>query len=137
MFHCPKCNEVIGERMATCPFCKYEITASDVKKAREKEETELAVANDAMVAEWKKRSTRAILLYVVFASLVTGLMVLFFAWDLALEAATLSIVLGALITWGIAYKIKAGYCPYCDRNIIRRGQFLISVNCPRCGGKLK
>lgn len=133
MFQCPKCNEVIGDRLPNCPFCNYEITLADVRKARSQEEDLHKEATEKMKAMWKRRRAGMVLLFFVwFAG--TILLAACFMESLAFTGA---IILPLLVGFAITKITGAGRCPYCDRLIYQRGAFLFTHNCPLCGGTLR
>lgn len=137
MFQCPKCNEVIGDKIANCPFCHYEIKLADVRRARQQEEEFIEEATNKMIASWKRRKIGVLFLYLGWLVSTIALEAVFYWCGLELEGVVLSLILPIFGMIYISKKTGAGRCPYCERIIYQRGTFWIDKHCPKCGGKLK
>jgi len=138
MFHCPKCSEVIGETVTSCPFCKYEIKMADLRKYQAELDAIWEKANVDAKKQWKHSLVIFILIEIAFFFEFVGLVVLFYYLGVEeLTACGLALAAAVALTFFLAVKTKSCHCPHCGRNIHLGGSMYFAKSCPKCGGILR
>jgi len=130
---CPKCQELIKDDAKMCPYCKYEITADEVRKVIREEEEEKRKYEKEMIEEAGRRR-RGWLIFSISSVLVCPVITLV---SLGLESkVAFGILFGAWILGILIFELGTKYsrCPYCDQHISARGYGEL---CPHCGGRLR
>jgi len=134
MIKCVKCNELIGDNISECPFCKTQISEEDRKKAlMENELIQQAAVGNAINENIKRVKAGAIISVLMLLFAISGMLViaeynLDFIWGVVL------FVIVCLIYAVSVKKLRIGLCPYCE-SFMGRGM-LFRAHCPRCGGRL-
>ena len=134
MIKCPKCNELIGDNVAECPFCKTIISAEERQKAIEENEALHQEAVEAMIKEYYKRTRNGFIVAAVMFLLAVIGMTVIYSLQLDLFWVVLLFVFIAAIYGISVFKLRIGLCPYCE-SFMGRG-ILFRTHCPRCGGRL-
>ncbi len=141
MINCPKCNEMLGDDVHKCPFCRYEITEEDRRNIlKEKELIHWEATIDAMAEHAKRTKYSVIMTLAAIVITIVGMMAviiygLHVYWFVGLA---LLLNVACII---ISVKLHLGVCPYCEQ-VLRthyHGCLLpfLGEYCPHCGGKLR
>lgn len=135
MINCPKCNELIGDNVAECPFCKCTISEEARKEAILNNERlhERAVSNSML--EYGKRTKIAIIVSIIMLLVAILGMILIATYDLSVVYGIILFAIVFMFYGFSVYKFHIGLCPYCE-SFMGRGP-LFRTHCPRCGGRLR
>ena len=135
MVHCPKCNEMIGERKSICPMCHHVFTdreMTDMENEKDSYDVRLMDGHRARMAAFvKKRRFWGRILFI----LLLGFPVLPL---FLMHNVTLLIVMLVLYCAGSVGVIIAGIasgafrCPHCDSILFRN----YGPYCHSCGKSL-
>ena len=136
MKRCPKCNELIGDELSTCPLCNYEYSKEELeaeKRAAQNEEYQELLRTNKRVALHRRK--RAIMTWLVLGSIfLLAPASLLFVWvskylSLGIVFAALAVLIG-----GIIYGVVSGAtsCPHCGSTLFRNH----GDHCQSCGKKI-
>lgn len=135
MINCPKCNELIGDRMAVCPFCKTEITDEYRRIVREQnEELHEEAVLDAM-AEYSRRLKRQVVVGIITILLIVLVLCAMVLFELGAFFGYAMCGLVLIFYCIVVYIFRIGYCPHCEKYM--GGRNVYKEYCPKCGGRLK
>ncbi len=114
MINCPKCNEVIGDDVRECPFCRHEITEEKRKNIAEEKELANWEATRAAMEEYSRRIRNGLIASAIWV--VTTFAVIMLAIFCHLETFWFVLI---FVLVGAAYfvsmhKLHFGQCPYCE-----------------------
>ncbi len=142
MIHCPKCNEVIGDDVHKCPFCRHEITEEERRNiAKEKEMANWEATIEAM-EEYSRRMRNGFLTWLILMGIaIAGSLIIVFC---GLGTFWVFLLIALIIAVGVicAAKWHIGDCPYCEMPFYSGGRHsggdvLFRNYCPNCGGRLR
>ena len=138
LINCPGCNELIGERVKKCPFCKHEITPQELNEAREKIE---AIHTEARIKEEQnaiREFTKRHIIGTVLDIITTVLIICLIGVHLETDVDDITLWIAFIVVYGswkiLMYKLKADRCPYCDCVVDLSPD---SDDCPNCGRRLR
>ena len=134
MIKCPKCNELIGDNVTECPFCKTNISEEERNRATEENERVHREAVEASIKEYYRRTRNGIIVAVIMVLLAVIGVTLIYSLELEVFWIFALFLAIALIYTVSVLKLRIGLCPYCE-SFMGRG-ILFRSHCPRCGGKL-
>ena len=128
---CPKCQELIKDDAKTCPYCKYEITADDLRKAIREEEEEKREYENEKMEEVRHRRLVRIIVGMCFVIALPIIVLIGSKLDSKIAA---YLLIGA---WGVgllSFELCTKYskCPYCNTYLRYYGEV-----CQHCGGRLR
>ena len=135
MIYCPKCNEVIGDDVHKCPFCRHEITEEERRNiAKEKEMANREATIEAM-EEYSRRMRNWFIASAIWAVTALVVMLIVILCNLAMVWYVLIFLLLMAAYLVCVYKLHLAQCPYCEQ--FMRTNIFNTTHCPRCGGKLR
>ncbi|MBR6256780.1 MAG: hypothetical protein IKR23_05305 [Lachnospiraceae bacterium] len=136
MVHCPKCNEIIGEKKSICPVCHHVFTdqeLKDMENERNSYDVKLMDDRRARIAAFakKRRSLAGIMMVILLGFPVLSLFFMHNA--IVLIILLVSYFVGSLGVIIVGISSGAFRCPHCDSILFRNyGSY-----CHTCGKPLE
>ena len=134
MINCPKCNELIGNDVISCPFCKTQITQEYRREIFRKNERFHDEAINEVMDEYTSRIRIEIITAIVMIVLAGSGMFVIALYDLNVIWGMILFAFLFLIYVFSVIKFRIRICPYCE-SFMGKG-ILFRRYCPRCGGRL-
>ena len=134
MKQCPRCKELIGDALTTCPNCHTEFTEKQIEEMkRALQDRELK----ALIRERERINRFRTKRYIMGSLMIGAFIVLLLSILLIGNKIAMTIVLilfSSMFFGGLIFGFVSGavFCPHCGRLLFRNyGSY-----CMQCGGKI-
>lgn len=134
MIKCTKCNEVLGDNLKECLFCKHVITDEERKNAIAEYERLHQEAIENSIKEYSKRFMYEIIVSVLMVVIALVGITLMCIFESVIWLIIMFLIICLICVLGI-FKLRIGCCPYCESPMGRGSLF--NTYCSRCGGRIR
>lgn len=135
MIKCSKCNELLGDEITECPFCKHIISEEERRKIIEQKELMHKERVQNAMREYRRRLRNEIIIFLFCVGSITlgGLIIISLGLSVDIMINFSYIIF--LLTLILSIICKTGCCPYCGSSLGKYSFFL--THCPKCKGRLR
>ena len=134
MKQCPRCKELIGDALTTCPNCHTEFTEKqleEMKRALQDRELQVLIRERERINRFRIR--RKIMGGLIIGGFIMLLLSMLFLGN-KIALTVVLILFASMFIGGLIFGFVSGavFCPHCGRILFRN----YGTHCMQCGGKI-